>query len=569
MRAHQEQRTMLKKCSLNALLNSFSSVCSDNNFSFEYQNSTVWQALSDIEKRKLIIESKRYLLHFSPVINDSVITSTSTLALLLLEQTAPNEFKSLSNNIIEKHSIELFSWLECNKNQHELSLLLQAIVNYFPNVFTKNLILWLDNSMHKGCFPNLARIKNFLTSDILNDIIEHISHMRLSDKMEFLVLNEIKNHSLEVVRKYVEQRLSNYTNDISCFGHRFSVFVLDYCPEKIVDFVQKLQDNPSWGKEWFEDVIHINVCQYPLIPVFSRASIDALADLYIWLHHNYPVENEPKHVGAFTPDTYDMIYRFILEVFNSIVSYPSNTELTIQRIAYNFPDDLWLHDWIKRAKRKDLYRNAALYSEEEVLQLLTNTKSLVINSAQDLLSIVIGALHSYQTYLTGTITPRVEDLWNCISDTQFIHKREEDFSDHIKSYLDLYFKTMKIIVNREVQLNRGRNGEAGSRTDIWIDTFTTSNHQKISLCIEVKGSWNQYAKTAMRDQLIAKYMENDGADAGILLIGWFQSIKCPQKGNIWNDDRDKTREEILKQEQQARKEGLTIKGIIIDCDYRI
>ena len=122
-------------------------------------------------------------------------------------------------------------------------------------------------------------------------------------------------------------------------------------------------------------------------------------------------------------------------------------------------------------------------------------------------------------------------------------------------------------MNREVQLNRGRNGESGSRTDIWIEALSTST--KLSLCIEVKGSWNISARTAMNDQLIAKYMDNNGADAGILLIGWFQSKHCPQKGNIWNNDRNKAREEIKIQEENAIKSGKLIKGIVIDCDYKI
>jgi len=62
---------------------------------------------------------------------------------------------------------------------------------------------------------------------------------------------------------------------------------------------------------------------------------------------------------------------------------------------------------------------------------------------------------------------------------------------------------------------------------------------------------------------------NDGAEAGILLIGWFQSVKCKQKRNIWNNDRNIARQEIEKQEQEANKNNRLVKGIVIDCDYRI
>ena len=542
----------------------------DNHISFDYPNSKVWLSLSDLEKQSLIIESKTYLQNSATVLKSGVITPTSILALHLLERSAQNDFRMLSDNVIDKHLSELFSWLECDKHQSELSSLLQAIVTYFPIVFKKHLLLWLDNSMQEGRFPSLSIIKSVITPDVLNDIIDHIEHMKISDKMEFLVLNEIKKHSMDLVKEYASRKFSSLPNDISCMGHRFSIFVLDYMPEMIVDLVQKLKEKPAWGKEWLEDVIHVHVYQYPLLPVFSKTQIETLTDFYIWLHHNYPAENDPKHVVAFTPNTYDMIYRFILDIFNSIVNYPSNnTEHAIQRISDTFPNDLWLHDWIKRAKYKDLSKNAVFYSEDAIYQLITNKNSIIINSPDDILAVVVEAINAYQLYLTGTQSPRVEDLWNNINNVDIKPKHEEDFSDHLKSYLTFYFKNEHIIINREVQLNRGRNGEAGSRTDIWIDAFEDSTNQRISLCIEVKGSWNASAKTAMNDQLIAKYMNNDGADAGILLIGWFQSKQCPQKGNIWNDDRSKAKEEILKQEQQARNNGLTIKGMVIDCDYRI
>ena len=153
-------------------------------------------------------------------------------------------------------------------------------------------------------------------------------------------------------------------------------------------------------------------------------------------------------------------------------------------------------------------------------------------------------------------------------DDAISHKKEEDFSDHLKKFLDMILTPEGVIINREVVLNRGRNGEAGARTDIWIDALIKETSEKLSLCIEVKGSWNRSAPTAMKEQLVDKYMGNGGADVGILLVGWFQSHKVPQK-NMWEDNRDMARAELEQQAAKLTQSGYLIKSIVIDCEYRL
>ena len=240
-----------------------------------------------------------------------------------------------------------------------------------------------------------------------------VENTEISDKIKFLALNEIRQVSYNKFKEFVERHLSTLPDDISAWGPRFSIFALDLKPELITTFVLQLGTNPSWGKEWLEDVVQVNRHEYPLLVVFSKASLETLTELYIWLHTNYTAEKEPIHEGAFIPNTDDMIYEFIGGIFSLITDYKSNNvESALVTINQAFPEEKWLNDHILRARRKDLFLSANFYSSEQIRKLYSDERSIVINSAQDLLAIVWKALCAYQDFLTGARHQRVEDLWN-------------------------------------------------------------------------------------------------------------------------------------------------------------
>ena len=172
------------------------------------------------------------------------------------------------------------------------------------------------------------------------------------------------------------------------------------------------------------------------------------------------------------------------------------------------------------------------------------------------------SLARYQTYLTGVDTPQVRYLWN-EHDGAVVHRSEEDLSDHLKAFLKQDFR--KIVANREVQLNRGRKGRSGARTDIWVNAIADNQAEPLSLCIEVKGSWNPEVRTAYKAQLVEKYMDDGGAQSGIFLVGWFESKRELKKTSI-GVKRDIVRL-LAAQERQLVKCGHKVKHIILDCSF--
>lgn len=247
-----------------------------------------------------------------------------------------------------------------------------------------------------------------------------------------------------------------------------------------------------------------------------------------------------------------------------------DSSVALKKIQKKYPSDTWLHHCIIDAQTNEQATNLPILSIDEI-KLLRDKNSAsrcLVNSIQDLHEMVSEKLKEYQEDLRGD-TPAICDLWN--SGSSICPKTEEDLSDHLKRFLD---KTIKsgVIVNREVQIKRKqyKKGKPGSRTDIWVQV-SDKDEKIFTLCIEVKCNWNHDAKTALKDQLIDKYMSGGTAKVGILLLGWFackdwgkNDIRQSQSTKIWADF-NAAKIDLENQAEQECTAGHRVSAMIIDC----
>jgi hypothetical protein len=173
-------------------------------------------------------------------------------------------------------------------------------------------------------------------------------------------------------------------------------------------------------------------------------------------------------------------------------------------------------------------------------------------------------------YLQGD-NPAVRDLWNAIqkSDTPR-PKDEEDVSDHIERFLKS--KLPGIVINREVQIKRKqyKHGKPGSRTDIWING-KDKNGKIVTLCVEVKCSWNPSVDTAMRNQLIDKYLSGGSSRTGLYVLCWFDCKHWDKKDSrsnkgvsSWND-MDTSLQQLEKQAEENSVGSTFVQSIVLNC----
>ncbi len=125
-------------------------------------------------------------------------------------------------------------------------------------------------------------------------------------------------------------------------------------------------------------------------------------------------------------------------------------------------------------------------------------------------------------------------------------------------------------------IRQGAGPGQGERTDIHVDAVLRDSHgdthDVVSVIIEVKGCWNPELGTAMRTQLVDRYLKDNPCRHGLYLIGWF---KCDQWDN--SDDRkrrtpqldkDGARKRFDTQAADLSQEGIRIKAFIMNTAIR-
>lgn len=94
---------------------------------------------------------------------------------------------------------------------------------------------------------------------------------------------------------------------------------------------------------------------------------------------------------------------------------------------------------------------------------------------------------------------------------------------------------------------------------------TRNAFRGLSKARKVKGSWNESVHVAVKNQLVGKYMGEGGAEAGILLLGWFAARRMQHK-NVYKNKTEATKE-LSGQVQEVECKGKLVSHHVIDCSY--
>lgn len=150
---------------------------------------------------------------------------------------------------------------------------------------------------------------------------------------------------------------------------------------------------------------------------------------------------------------------------------------------------------------------------------------------------------------------------------------ENEFSDYVVRHLKADLKERGIIANREVVISKGE------RTDIHIDAVVRNSRREVydsvSVIIEVKGCWNEGLYTAMKAQLVDRYLKDNRCHYGLYLIGWFNcnawytnGDNRYQKSKTRNLAIDEVRKHFDSQAAEITHQGLTVRALVLDASVR-
>lgn len=334
-----------------------------------------------------------------------------------------------------------------------------------------------------------------------------------------------------------------------------------------------IQRDYKFGRKVFETA---SFSDGQAVNIGQALSENQLANLYIWLVHQYPHAKDPAHEGVYSPRPRDNVAEFRDHVLGHLQERgnPQACE-EIQRIINEFPKIDWLKRVLLEAQTVVRRRNWNPPLPLEIIKLASSQQVRLVNSGDQLLDVLVESLQRLEVKLQGE-TPAAIFLWDEIDRKVYRPKDENTFSDFVKLHLDEDLKQRGIIINREVELRCSRGSAPGERTDIHVDAVTRGQdgqvYDSVTVIIEVKGCWNPELKDAMKTQLVDRYLNDNSCQYGLYLVGWFN---CPQ----WdNDDYKKkrapkislydARDQFNAQAAMTSEQGIQVKVMVINAALR-
>jgi hypothetical protein len=260
----------------------------------------------------------------------------------------------------------------------------------------------------------------------------------------------------------------------------------------------------------------------------GQLSDKQVADLHLRIATLYPPNSDVWHVGVFSPDARDNLSHWRSQLLRVLVSRKTNSAVDqLERIARARPETEWLaRMWLEaRASLRDERWGGT--DPRELMRLVERGELRLIESGLDLVSLVVDSLARFQDDLRGELRA-VVGLWN-ESLSGNTPKGEEHLANAIARHLRQDLRDRQVVIGRELILQIGVLGGAkGKRTDIDIVATgrpnTNRTAEKLRLVIEVKGSWNPSVLTAMKDQLVDRYLDPHRIQNGLFVVGRYD---CP------------------------------------------
>ncbi|MGW6457522.1 hypothetical protein ACWF94_16650 [Streptomyces sp. NPDC055078] len=299
--------------------------------------------------------------------------------------------------------------------------------------------------------------------------------------------------------------------------------------------IRRAFDDPELFRAVIDRLITRGSSRWP--SGMAGLDVDDLADLYAHLSEREELRQPPPEheSGVAYTVTREETLHDLADALPQLIA-DKHTQQAADQLSQLAASTTRHRSWLRRLARRTARHAAQRQSQplpaHQLRKLAADHSLRVITDEAQLLDVVMEAIDCVQEALSGPNGMAIL-LWNRAAATDYNAMWptwEEDFSDHVMGLLKINLGGQRIILNREVQVDRP--GAGGSRTDIHIQAADPShNTEPFTVIIEAKGCWNRTLPTALTDQLVNRYLRRPRT-AGIFLIGFFD---CDQ----WRSERRK------------------------------
>lgn len=305
---------------------------------------------------------------------------------------------------------------------------------------------------------------------------------------------------------------------------------------------------------------------------FDHVPAAAIADIYLWLRAKFPPESDPQFDEAHAVGPREQVGQWRDNLLRRLQDEGSPEAVdAVHAIVAALPTDRWLARTLAAAEaalRRNQWSPTPL---PQLLRLAADRHTVLVNDEATLAAAVAAAMEDVQAQLTGA-TPESHYLWDTYAGRP---KSEDEISDYLANALSRLLTVRGAIVNREVQIRRNRTSGIGERTDLLVDAAPAGapDTGRLSLPIEVKGAWNGELRTAMRDQLVERYMRDTATNDGLYVVAWpdlegWTDVTDTRRPVLASLDRPAIEAELAAQAAALAQGGAWVRVVHLRIDYR-
>ncbi|WP_434391362.1 NACHT domain-containing protein [Melittangium boletus] len=337
-----------------------------------------------------------------------------------------------------------------------------------------------------------------------------------------------------------------------------------------------IQQDVELGRSVLDEVARKEGVAAIIARVFS---LDQLVDLYVWIEQHGGTRDPTGGEGRFD----QVMTRHSLQGACWAVFMDAGTSSLVSlcraldRLHQELPRPLDARVEVALVHAQEALRQASWNppSPAELLRLLDSRQARVVQSGAQLLDVLLESLARLQEELHGE-TPALGFLWNEWTQDGRVHlkpKEENDLSDWVKRHLEKDLVDRRLIVNREVEIRATEQARPGQRVDLRVDALARSpegQEERISVIIEVKGCWNRGTWSAMREQLVERYLAENTCRHGLYLVGWYacsawDATTYPEEGRV---SLERARQVLDRQAQELSRGPTLVRAFVLDAAFR-
>jgi hypothetical protein len=502
-------------------------------FVSDLQALSGWSVIDEAMRRRILSAASQYLAQASPQTKEWFGKGTiywpawaGYRALRLLRELDPTRLDSLARKVWERWAPIIVAWPRDGTGASEESgfndWAVAQLLSHAPETAASWLGKALDRELRLAQSPTaLIRFEGAWHPALEATVLRRARRSGLDPQKRSELLRFLIAHGSLPGLQHARQ-LSG-ASAINAGGRRLELAV------RVAAMLAAERGGGEWPRLW-ELIERSEEFGVGLIEslaadetqVVSELSAEQAGALYSWTEARYPAAEDPRVEGTHSPSLREMIGDWRGRMLNVIANQGTREAvIVLGKLGAENPE----HYGIRRLKRdaEEILQRSEWEPPrpEDVLRLSDDAKRRYVRSARDLANVLLSSLERAQGLLSGQ-RGQAALLWN--SDP-LRPKRERQVASWLEGHFLADLRERGILVGRELEIRPHPEGYMGESVDITVAAVAGAEVEGspiVSVTIELKCCWHADRDTAMREQLVKRYLDADNIQ-GIYLLAHFDS----------------------------------------------